>query len=80
MLNSSSEVDVLGNEDFPMLQLTFKALGDRAVLVFCSWLDCLTGGAGGDKFPDLEVTMLFCPFDFFLKDENLSVPDNEVPS
>lgn len=80
MLNSSSEVDVLGNEDFPVSLLVFKALGDNAVLVFCSWLDCVTSGAGGEMFPDLEIMMLFCPFDFFPKDENFRVSVTEVPS
>lgn len=82
LLNSSSEVDVFGNEDFPVSLLVFKALGNSAVLVFCSWLDCLAGGAGGEMLPDpdLEITLLFCPFDFFPKDENLRVPVAEVAS
>lgn len=82
MLNSSSEVGVLGNGDFPVSLLVFKALGDITVLIFCSWLDCLTGGAGGKIFPDpdLENTLLICPMDFFPKDENFRVPVTEVPS
>lgn len=82
MWNSSSEADILGNEDFPVSLLVFKALGDSAILNFCSWLDCLTKGTEGEMFPDpdLEIVQFFCPFAFFPRDENLTVPITDAAS
>lgn len=72
-MNSSSEVKLLGKANLSLSLLGLKALGN---LVFCSWLDCLISGVGGEMFPepDLEIMLLFCPFDFFPSDENLNVP------
>lgn len=74
MVNSSSEVNTFGREDFPTSLLVFKAQ-ESAVLAFCSWLDM-------EIFPepDFDIMLLLWPLDFFPKDENLRVLVAAAPS